>query len=142
MNRTSIIYASLFIPIFLIACFTMAKSLLAQPGTEADPVVSLSYLNSALSMNTIVLEGGEDLKLPSGRGIILLEGQCRINPPAGSDSWIVNVTSGEIFRGQVDLKPGSLYTAVSADGTALFGLLAMGASTIAAPGSIGISGQE
>ena len=110
----------------------------AQPGTETDPVVSLSYLESALSVSPIILEGGEEFSVPSGRGIALIEGSSIIRPPSDVRWWIIDVSTGEISQEPVDMLPGHMYIPVSESSEdAQFVLQAWQTSTLAIPGGAG-----
>ncbi len=107
----------------------------AQPGTETDPVVSLSYLESALAFSAVALEGGEDIEIVSGRQVILLEGSCRILPPADGSLWIVDLTEGDVHTGTIEMIAGRLYLPVAeGDAPGEFTVQAWTRSTIAIPG--------
>ncbi len=109
----------------------------AQPGTETDPVVSLSYLDKALALSPVVLEGGEDLKVACGREIALLDGSCRLSPPEGR-CWILDVSGGEVLSGTVEMTVGHVYIPIcDAGADALFTLQARQSSTVAIPGGTG-----
>ncbi len=110
----------------------------AQPGTETDPVISLSYLDTAMSMSPVVLEGGEEFRVSSGRTIVLLDGTARLSPPSEGRTWIVDTTSGEVHETGIDLTVGHLYIPVADDSeTAVFTVMAWQSSTIAVPGGTG-----
>ncbi len=110
----------------------------AQPGSETDPVVSLSYLDTALAMSPIVLEGGEDIRVAGGRGLSLIEGTCRLSPPDGDRSWILDISAGEVLHGEVDMQEGHYYLPLSENtDTVEFTLLAWQTSTVAIQGGAG-----
>jgi hypothetical protein len=113
-------------------------NLLAQPGTEADPVVSLSYLEAALGTDPVVLEGGEELPIPPGRGVALIEGRCRLSPPAGGSWWVLDVSSGEVLAAQIEMVRGHWYVPIAAEGlTGRFQVQAWQTSTVAVPAGAG-----
>lgn len=120
----------------IIATMQLGSTIKAQPGTESDPIVSLSYLKGASGLVSVTLEGGEDMKILSGSSIILLSGNSKIKPP-DSGSYIVNATTGEIIRSETTLKTGNLYFLIGKDKASEFSLLALGQSVAAVPGITG-----
>jgi hypothetical protein len=126
----------LLVPSLLLAA--VALGVRAQPGGEADPVVSLSYLEKALAYSPVVLEGGEDFPLAAGRGIILVEGACSLLPPSEGRGWIVDLTDGVVADGSVALEPGHMYLPLSdGDRPADFVARAVRTSVLAVPGGVG-----
>jgi len=128
----------LYIILFISALLAItAFSVYAQPGTDADPFISLSYLNAATSLTPVSLEGGEELMITGGFGIVLLEGYAKLFPPDDSDSWIIDTTSGDIHTGDVDMSEGHMYVVVSENEGADFVLQARQESIVAIPGGSG-----
>ncbi len=131
----------LLLPLLLVlislACLLLTGRLDAQPGTENDPILSLSYLESALRVDPVILEGGEEFPISSGRGLALLEGRCMIIPPDSGRWWILDITKGEIHRNSMEMSIGHWYVPVSEDGRAGFALQALQASTVAVPAGSG-----
>ena len=125
------------IVITAIAIIITAIAVNAQPGTDADPFISLSYLNAATSLAPVSLEGGEELQISGGFGLVLLEGFTKIFPPDNGDSWIVDVTDGEIYVGNIDMSIGHMYVVVSENSDAVFTLQARQESVIGIPGGAG-----
>ncbi|MFH1677085.1 MAG: hypothetical protein ABIC40_08670 [bacterium] len=110
----------------------------AQPGSETDPVVSVSYLDSVMGFDPVTVEGGEELIVPAGRGLILLEGACKIDPPSSGNFRIVNVTTGEITRESTEMVVGNLYITVSENRkSSVFKIKAWRNSTVAVPPNSG-----
>jgi hypothetical protein len=121
------------------AGFLINAGLHAQPGTQTDPVVSLSYLETALRTEAVLLEGGEEFPVAGGRGVALLEGTCRLSGPPGGGWWIVDATDGAVHRAYIDMVPGHLYLPVAnAAEDATFTLEAMQNSTVAVPAGSGV----
>ena len=56
----------LIILIFTASALIVSQHAHAQPGTQADPAVSLSYLRTAMSMQPMSIEGGEDIQVAAG----------------------------------------------------------------------------
>jgi hypothetical protein len=128
----------IFLGAALLAGLAMAGLAAAQPGGESDPVVSLSYLEAELAYSQIVLEGGEEFSVTGGRGIVLVDGNCRLNIPAGSAWKVVDITSGEVADASLDMQPGHFYLPVPEAGeSGTCTLLAWQRSALAIPGSSG-----
>jgi len=128
----------LLVPSLLLAAVALGGRLNAQPGTEADPVVSLSYLEKALAYSPVVLEGGEDFPLAAGRGIILVEGTCSLLPPSEGRGRVVDLTDGVVTDGSVTMEPGHMYLPLSdGDRPADFIARAVRTCVLAVPGGVG-----
>jgi len=139
MNKIRLIVLSLFI-VAIVSC-ALVRALFAQPGSETDPVVSVSYLDSVLGFDPVTIEGGEELAVPSGRGLILLDGACKIEPPASGNFKIVNVTTGEITGESTEMAIGNLYIAVAENRkSSVFKIKAWRSSTVAVPPNSGGKG--
>jgi len=122
----------------IIAGFAVASLVSAQPGGESDPVVSLSYLQAELAYVQVLLEGGEEIGMAGGRGIVLVEGSCRLRVPPDSGWLIIDVTSGETYGESLDMMPGHFYLPVAESGpTERYTLQAWQRSTVVVPGSAG-----
>ena len=119
-----------------LAILSTAK-IAAQPGTQSDPVVSLSYLKTAVAMQPVTIEGGEDYQVAPGKSVALLQGRVRLTPPAGSGCWILSVKTGTVCSDAVEMTPGSYYILIAENSDARFTLQAWEASTIALPGGSG-----
>ena len=124
---------------FLILAVALAAAITvyAQPGTDVDPFISLRCLQAATSLNPVSLEGGEDLEVTGGFGLVLLEGSAKLFPPEDSDSWIVDSTDGQIYVDAVDIIAGHVYIPVCSDNSESFALQAMQDSVIGIPGGAG-----
>jgi hypothetical protein len=110
----------------------------AQPGSETDPVVSLSYLETAMSFNVVPLEGGEELRVKTGLGIILVEGSANLVLAPESRSRIVDITAGEVHDSEIEMVPGHMYFPVNLDGLVdAITIQAWQTSYIAIPGGSG-----
>lgn len=145
MKQTNLKKSALFligIPALLITAVLIISggdAAVAQPGSVDDPVVTLSYIGSALSMHPAELEGGEDLEIPAGMGVILLDGRARLDAPSDGRSWIVNVTAGTISTESIDLVPGNMYMPVTDQPSQQFTIIAWESSVIAVRGLTGAS---
>jgi len=132
---------AVLVPLLIITVIVAVENTRAQPGTESDPVVSLSYLDTALAYTPVSLEGGEDFRFTGGRGIVLLTGSCRLSLPAdttGGRFWVVDTTVGEVHESGIDMIAGHMYVPVSNEPTsAIFTIQAWQTSTIAVPGGTG-----
>jgi hypothetical protein len=120
-----------------IGAILVAGRLRAQPGTQADPAVSLSYLKTALSMQPVSIEGGEDFRVAPGKGVALLQGKVRLTPPSGTRCWILDVKTGVVVQEAVEMTPGSYFLLVADDPKVRFSLQAWESSTLALPGGSG-----
>jgi len=123
--------------IIAIALALTAIAVYAQPGTDVDPFISLSYLQAATSLNPVSLEGGEDLEVTGGFGLVLLEGSAKLFPPEDSDAWIVDSTDGQIYVDSVEMTAGHIYIPICSDSSESFALQAMQDSVIGIPGGAG-----
>jgi len=123
--------------IIAVALAVAAIAVYAQPGTDVDPFISLSYLQAATSLNPVSLEGGEDLEVTGGFGLVLLEGSAKLFPPEDTDAWIVDSTDGQIYVDAVDMTAGHVYIPVCSDNSEIFALQAMQDSVIGIPGGAG-----
>ena len=92
-----------------IAAFLAGRAVHAQPGSESDPVVSLSYLETATSYQTVALEGGEELTVNSGSGIILVQGSAGLVVPQGLRSNIIDISDGDVYSTDTEMIPGHMY---------------------------------
>lgn len=110
----------------------------AQPGSESDPVVSLSYLETATSYQPVVLEGGEELSINSGAGVILIQGSAGLVVPVGAQSKIIDISDGSALTGDIEMLPGHMYIPVMLDaGDLKFIIRPWQSSIIAIPGGEG-----
>lgn len=122
----------------IIAVIVSAVALAAQPGTQTDPVVSLSYLKEASRIAPVSLEGGEEFIVATGKEIVLLEGRCRLQPPVGNSRlWIVNVRTGAVVTEAVEMTLGGCYLLIAENPEAHFSVQAWESAVIALPGGSG-----
>jgi hypothetical protein len=130
-------YALLLILIIgLLAGTSLASRLMAQPGSESDPAVSLSYFKAATSLAPAIVEGGEELPVKPGKNVVLLEGKAKLTPP-DNKSWIVDVRTGNVSHESVEMTVGDLYILIAGKSASKFMLQAWTNSTIALPGGSG-----
>lgn len=121
-----------------VAGFIFVDNISAQPGTETDPVVSLSYLEQTLRLDAVVLEGGEEFPVLPGRGVILLDGSCVLSGPDTGQVWFVDVTDGDVYDGAVMMVEGHYYYPLTVAGESVtFTIEAMQTSVVAVPGGSG-----
>ncbi|MCR5639824.1 MAG: hypothetical protein K6G04_00565 [Lachnospiraceae bacterium] len=107
-----------------------------EPGTQADPIVTLSYLESRLAnmdntgeggytsqtgsgknggMTKITLSKGDVLNLDQGTLLVIYSGSGIV---AGS-SGLVNISSGELFKDGMTAVLYSLYMGLAGDSAVL-----------------------
>lgn len=138
MNKKTILILLPVIITGLVLMVLQNGNVFAQPGSETDPVISLSYLETALSCQPVSLEGGEELRIEPGLGIILIEGSCGLISPEGGRSRITDVSEGTVFTEDIELIPGHMYIPIMLDdGEVEFIIQAWQTSTIAIPGGSG-----
>jgi len=132
---------AVLVPLMIFAVILVYTGASAQPGTETDPVVSLSYLETALSYTPISLEGGEDFRFNGNGGVMLINGNSRMSLPtdtSGGRFYIVDITEGVVHETDVDMVAGHMYVPVSDEpASAIFTVQAWQRSTIAVPGGTG-----
>jgi hypothetical protein len=110
----------------------------AQPGSETDPVVSLSYLETATSFQPVALEGGEELSIESGSGVILIQGSAGLVVPIGGQSKIIDISDGSVMTGDIEMLAGHMYIPIMLDsGDLKFIIRPWESSVIAIPGGSG-----
>jgi len=136
MTRSREITRLIPFAIAAVILFMYISSVSAQPGTDADPVISLSYLESALSYSPVVLEGGEDLDIACGSPVILVTGNCFIMPGT-DDCHIIDLTDGDVMDESASMDPGHLYVVISTDDESTFTVRSIQSSTIAITGGSG-----
>jgi hypothetical protein len=130
---------TILLGIFALTGLTLVGLAGAQPGGESDPVVSLSYLEAELAYAQLTLEGGEEFSVSGGRGMVLTDGYCRLDIPPDAGWKVVDITSGEVSDGSLDLQVGHYYLPVPGAGeSGSYTLLAWQRSIIAIPGSAGV----
>ena len=118
------------IALALIAAFRVGMSFGAgngEPGTQSDPLVTLSYLESRLQdvggdnsgtgtgrgsgMTRVSLSRGDELKLDSGTLLVVYSGSGTIQGGSG----MVNISSGELFSDGMTAVLYSLYMALGSE---------------------------
>ena len=110
----------------------------AQPGSETDPAVSLSYLETAIGFSPVQLEGGEELLIDSGRGIVLVSGAAGLVLAGDLRTKIIDISDGLVLTGDIDLVPGHMYIPIALDNSVTaITLQAWQSSIIAIPGGTG-----
>ncbi|HEX9745799.1 MAG TPA: hypothetical protein VGB30_10275 [bacterium] len=125
----------LFLTAIIFVAGPIAYMAYAQPGTETDPVVSVSYLSDSMSLSAIELEGGEDFPLIQGYPVILIGGSCRMN--FSGDGMVVDTTSGEIHTGTFEMAPGHMYYPFQGSDVSAFKLIAYSITRVAVSGITG-----
>ena len=73
----------------------------ARPGEVDDPLISLSYLRTAVSFNPVVLNDGEEINIAPGEEFILIDGQIKLECPG-------NFKAHDISRGKLLDNPDSV----------------------------------
>jgi hypothetical protein len=94
----------------LIGILLSGAAFAARPGEVGDPLISLSYLQTAGSFKHTAINKGEILKISPGQEFILLDGRIRLE--CAGEFMTYDLTKGKSHKNPGSVEEGSLVVIV------------------------------